>query len=156
MASISPYQSAKGLRYRVRYTDADGKRTDKRGFHRKADAEAFLYEIQVELMDDDMRAQIKLVKSLAPPARTEQPGVRSRWISPKVRQAVIDRDGMVCQLCGVRVWIGARGKQWHARRLHLDHINEFRTGGLHSVENLRVTCAPCNISRSNRGRAPIS
>jgi integrase len=40
--TISPYETAKGKRYRVRYRKPDGAQTDKRGFKTKREAELFL------------------------------------------------------------------------------------------------------------------
>ncbi|KFI50057.1 tyrosine-type recombinase/integrase [Bifidobacterium biavatii] len=41
MANITKYQTANGIRYRVRYRKPDGTQTDKRGFKRKIDAETW-------------------------------------------------------------------------------------------------------------------
>ncbi|TPF96832.1 integrase [Bifidobacterium sp. UTCIF-39] len=41
MANISRYETAKGVRWRVRYRKPDGTQTDKRGFRRKLDAETW-------------------------------------------------------------------------------------------------------------------
>ncbi|MEU7763887.1 tyrosine-type recombinase/integrase [Nocardia sp. NPDC049190] len=48
MATIEPYETAAGKRYRVRYRKPDGKQTDKRGFKRKVDAERFANTIEVD------------------------------------------------------------------------------------------------------------
>lgn len=61
-----------------------------------------------------------------------------RGIPAPVRRAVIERDGLVCQLCGCSVEPGA---------FHLDHIVPWAEGGEHSVDNLRVACPPCNLRR---------
>lgn len=45
--SIEAYETAKGRRYRVRYTTPSGKRTDKRGFKTKREAEIFRAEVTV-------------------------------------------------------------------------------------------------------------
>lgn len=45
--TISPYQTASGKRYRVRYRKPDKTQTDKRGFRTKRDAELFLASITV-------------------------------------------------------------------------------------------------------------
>lgn len=45
--SIETYDTAKGRRYRVRYTTPSGKRTDKRGFKTKREAEIFRAEVTV-------------------------------------------------------------------------------------------------------------
>ncbi|QZY52886.1 tyrosine-type recombinase/integrase [Leucobacter tenebrionis] len=42
MATIKPYTTASGKRYRVRYRKPDGSQTDKRGFKTKREAELFL------------------------------------------------------------------------------------------------------------------
>ena len=47
MGTITPYSSAAGKRYRVRYRKPDGSQTDKRGFRRKVDAELFLASVEV-------------------------------------------------------------------------------------------------------------
>lgn len=60
-----------------------------------------------------------------------------RAIPAAVRREVMQRDGRVCQLC----WEPVTGA------LHLDHIRPYVEGGPDTVENLRVTCAPCNLGR---------
>lgn len=47
MATIEPYDTKSGTRYRVRYRKPDGSQTDKRGFARKRDAVEFLQSIEV-------------------------------------------------------------------------------------------------------------
>lgn len=47
MGSVSPYDTAKGRRYRVRYRTPENKQTDKRGFKTKRDAELFLASVEV-------------------------------------------------------------------------------------------------------------
>ena len=47
MGSVTPYESADGRRYRVRYRKPDHSQTDKRGFATKRDAELFLANVEV-------------------------------------------------------------------------------------------------------------
>ncbi|MEY9852823.1 integrase [Leifsonia sp. EB41] len=47
MGSITPYDTAAGRRYRVRYRKPDNSQTDKRGFKTKRDAELFLASIEI-------------------------------------------------------------------------------------------------------------
>lgn len=47
MASITPYQTKAGKRWRVRYRKPDRSQTDKRGFRTKRDAEAFAATVEV-------------------------------------------------------------------------------------------------------------
>lgn len=44
MTTITPYETKTGRRWRVRYRKPDGSQTDKRGFHRKVDAERWAAE----------------------------------------------------------------------------------------------------------------
>lgn len=48
MGSISPYDSAQGRRYRVRYRKPDQTQTDKRGFRTKREAELFLASVELD------------------------------------------------------------------------------------------------------------
>lgn len=45
--TITPYETADGRRYRVRYRKADSSQTDKRGFATKREAELFLSAVTV-------------------------------------------------------------------------------------------------------------
>lgn len=47
MGSVTPYDSAAGKRYRVRYRKSDNSQTDKRGFKTKREAELFLASVEV-------------------------------------------------------------------------------------------------------------
>ena len=47
MGSVSPYETAAGRRYRVRYRKPDHSQTDKRGFRTKKEAELFLASVEV-------------------------------------------------------------------------------------------------------------
>ena len=57
-----------------------------------------------------------------------------RWM----RAAVLERDGLVCQLCGGDVAPGD---------VHLDHIKPWSKGGLNSVNNLQVAHSTCNLRK---------
>lgn len=47
MATISKYETKAGTRYRVRYRTPEGRQTDRRGFGRKKDADAFAATVEV-------------------------------------------------------------------------------------------------------------
>ena len=47
MATIEPYDTTAGRRYRVRYRMPDHRQTDKRGFRTKREAEEFLATVEV-------------------------------------------------------------------------------------------------------------
>lgn len=59
-----------------------------------------------------------------------------------MRDAVIERDGDICQLCGDPVA--------PSDVLHLDHIVPHSLGGHDTVANLQVAHALCNMRKGNR------
>ena len=56
-------------------------------------------------------------------------------IPPRLRQRVIERDGMRCVYCGLDL---------ERNQIHLDHVVPEAEGGATSYDNLQVTCAKCN------------
>ena len=69
MATIEPYETASGRRYRVRYRKPDRTQTDKRGFRTKRDAEAFAATVEVSKLKGefiDPAASKVLVGELGP------------------------------------------------------------------------------------------
>lgn len=54
-----------------------------------------------------------------------------------VQQAVYERDGGACVLCG-----------WN-QDLHFDHVIPHSKGGADTVENLRLLCSACNLRKGN-------
>jgi hypothetical protein len=69
----------------------------------------------------------------------------SRNIPRVVSEAVIRRDGLACRLCSRAV---VRTREIRDDQLHLDHVIHWAAGGGHTVENLRVTCRRCNLTRA--------
>jgi 5-methylcytosine-specific restriction endonuclease McrA len=67
----------------------------------------------------------------------------SRSISAKLRAAVLNRDDLTCQMCGI-----ARGEidEASGRKvcLHIGHIQEKILGGKDELMGLRVLCSTCN------------
>lgn len=71
-------------------------------------------------------------------ARGRNP-LRSRPSLPKwLRQAVIDRDGYLCGICGGDVEPAAA---------HIDHIYPRSLGGKDALDNLQVAHSLCNIKK---------
>ena len=64
-----------------------------------------------------------------------------RKIPKTLRQAVIARDGDICTYCGIKI---------HPSAIHLDHRLPVSKGGGHTLDNLCVTCQPCNNAKGNR------
>ncbi|MBF6138691.1 tyrosine-type recombinase/integrase [Nocardia farcinica] len=96
MATIEPYDSAKGKRYRVRYRKPDGKQTDKRGFRTKKDAEKFANTVEVKKLTGEFieasagrvtfsefaEAWFKGKVNLAPSTRARYRGVLDTHLIP--------------------------------------------------------------------------
>lgn len=57
---------------------------------------------------------------------------------PRLRAAVLERDGRVCQIGGA----GCLGRATAA-----DHIVPVHAGGSDDPANLRAACGPCNVRR---------
>src|SRR6266849_6461242 len=57
---------------------------------------------------------------------------RMHYINPKVRLAVLDRDGQQCLLCGA------------TEDLETDHIIPVADGGSSDIENLQTLCHHCH------------
>ena len=76
MATIEPYETKAGRRYRVRYRTPDRRQTDKRGFKTKRDAEAFAATVEVQ----------KLTGSYIPPSagRVTFGEIAEQWMAAKV------------------------------------------------------------------------
>jgi hypothetical protein len=69
------------------------------------------------------------------------PEARRPPIPTYIRRRVMERDGLICQIC-----FGAVERS----DVHLDHIKPWSKGGEHSVKNLRVTHSLCNMRKAAR------
>ena len=122
-------------------------------------------------------------------SETQSQPVRSMARMPSLvqRRELLARDGYHCRFCGIPlvraeirqrialayphlgIW-GAKNEQQHAAFqamwVHYDHLVPHSLGGSNELENLVVTCAPCNCGRMNftltevglsdpRARAPV-
>lgn len=103
---------------------------------------------------DDEFDDLEAMFSLPSPQKVEpirrsarRSGVR---IPIALRAAVIARDGMVCRHCAKTVYWPADGIKW-GDTLQLDHVTPVAKGGEDTFENLVVSCATCNLLRSDSG-----
>ena len=62
-------------------------------------------------------------------------------------RAVLDRDGLVCQICQGEV---------QPEAIHFDHIIPIRQGGKHELANVRVTHPSCNLGRARLGPGGVT
>ena len=63
-------------------------------------------------------------------------------MTPKLRYAVMKRDGFRCQLCGATSREGAR--------LEVDHIIPVSKGGKTTMDNLQTLCSACNQGKRDQ------
>ena len=71
--------------------------------------------------------------------------------NPELKLAILDRDGEHCRYCGVRVDFKARVGDQAGTYDHVDP--NLRTGPMrdgNTLENVVVSCAPCNREKGNR------
>jgi len=90
MGSVTPYETAGGRRYRVRYRKPDRSQTDKRGFRTKREAELFLASVEVAKNSgryiDPTRARVSIGDWM------------TRWVATRtdLRRSTFDRlEGVV-------------------------------------------------------------
>lgn len=69
------------------------------------------------------------------------PGRRRDKLPRQLRRAVLERDGLRCQLCAEPVDPGD---------VHLDHVVPVSLGGPTTAANLQVTHSQCNLRKGNR------
>ncbi len=60
--------------------------------------------------------------------------------------AILERDGMVCHICGEAIQPETAG----GGKLNFDHVIPLAKGGQHSAENIRPSHFSCNRAKSDR------
>jgi len=66
-------------------------------------------------------------------------------VGPVNLPAVFDRDGGRCWICWRSLTI---------EHTHFDHVIPLSKGGEHSEDNIRVSCAPCNLRKRDHLPTP--
>lgn len=74
--------------------------------------------------------------------RTEKGSYRDTRRMGRFYKDVLERDGMICHICGKK--IQSRSD------LHFDHVIPLSKGGLHVIENVRPAHALCNRRKAAR------
>lgn len=74
-----------------------------------------------------------------PPPLTER---IYKSITPKLRFAILERDGFRCRYCG-------RSPREHGVTLHIDHVTPVSKDGLTTYKNLVSCCVECNLGKGN-------
>lgn len=74
-------------------------------------------------------------------ARGHDPESERRQLPARVRSAVLERDGWICQLCAQPIERG---------RAHIDHILPVSRGGTDALDNLQAAHGTCNMRKGAR------
>lgn len=69
---------------------------------------------------------------------------KERSISQKTRRKVFERDGLRCQVCGIKSGEKYSEKKGDTARLTIGHKQAVACGGLDDESNLRTECGKCN------------
>jgi len=106
----------------------------------------------------------------APPSIPKAERLDVRMPNTQERQALIERDGFHCRFCGIPVirteirqrirkdypdalyWGGKNSEQhaaFQALWVQYDHLLPHARGGDNDLNNLVITCGPCNYARWN-------
>jgi hypothetical protein len=92
---------------------------------------------KIRLTELRRRARTEIIKN----SDLSKSGQRQRRIIPEhILEAVFERDGGQCVLCGA------------TEELQFDHILHHSKGGADTVENLRLLCRTCNQRRGGHFR----
>lgn len=101
--------------------------------------------------NDHQRIRDSKAKTPEPDDTTVNDYYLRRHIPVSLKESVIERDGYKCQECGKYICSGSM----NAKRLikmgsglfHIDHIVPVVQGGRATLENLRLLCPKCNLTR---------
>lgn len=72
-------------------------------------------------------------------SRSTQYNLFKRKLPKRIRQAVFERDGRSCKICG-----------FDDGPTFIDHIYPKSLGGTNDLENLQVLCLSCNSTKGKR------
>ncbi len=70
-------------------------------------------------------------------------------VSLKLRNAVLERDGYTCVLCGAAAGDPSAYNPTRKLKLHVDHNRPESQDGKPTLANLRTLCSDCNQGRQN-------
>ncbi len=73
--------------------------------------------------------------------------------SGRKRRALLERDGLNCQECGVEMKVDMETGQIDiklSKGATIDHIRPKSQGGTNQLENLQLLCKQCNNQKGSR------
>lgn len=60
---------------------------------------------------------------------------------------ILERDGYVCYMCGTEVEFRRESYIYQSNELHFEHVIDLALGGEHSMNNIKVSCGNCNLTK---------
>jgi integrase len=159
MASITPYETAAGKRYRVRYRKPDNSQTDKRGFKTKREAELFLASVEVskakgEWVDPTLsRATVEAWSptwlashsDLKPSTRAAYEWILTKYILPQWGSTPL----VAVTHAGVQGWVTQLGTSYAPSTVRKIHVI-FSGLMNYAVRDRRIPRNPCDDVRLPR------
>lgn len=76
-----------------------------------------------------------------------------RFVPMSMKVKLLERDGFKCKICGKFITTcrdAERFVKLGTGLFHIDHIVPCSQGGRATLENLRITCCECNLTRKKR------
>lgn len=105
--------------------------------------------LQIVNWDHQKIDKPNMAAALPPVVILDESSKRRRNLPAKLRDAILDRDGHVCQLCGVAVRRSKRDKYDADPDLaEIDHIVAVKDGGTNDPQNLQALCLGCNRKKA--------
>ena len=99
---------------------------------------------------DHQRIRDSKKKSPEPEDTTVNDWYLRRFIPNDMKTQIVERDKFKCKICGkhiAEVEDAKRLVKMGTGMFHIDHIVPCSQGGRATMENLRLTCSKCNLSR---------
>jgi len=94
-------------------------------------------------LEDHETRQFKAPKVSPMPTIKQASVPNTVSLSAKIKEAVLNRDGYVCQDCGITA------NSDSGPTMHVDHIVPRSRGGSNDMSNLQCLCSTCNNMKSD-------
>lgn len=103
--------------------------------------------------EDHQRVRDSKTKCPDPDDTTINDWYLRRFVSIDMKAKILERDGFKCQVCGKFLTSCRDAKRFvklGSGLYHIDHLVPCNMGGRATLENLRLTCPTCNLTRKRK------
>lgn len=135
MATVKPYETAAGKRYRVRYRKPDGSQTDKRGFRTKKEAELFAASVTIT------KAQGDYVDPVA--GRVTVGALGPKWLASR---ANLKESSLAAYRSAWKVHVEPKWGRWSVSAIEHSDVQEWIVW-LGTAEGARKAKSPSLVRR---------